>query len=156
MSSTLKFIWVGKLKKNFWKEAAFYYWQRLSRSYSLREVQIKEQAGDKNPQTIRQKESQAILVNLSNKDTVISLDKQGEMLSSEKLAKFLLNWVETPGKDPCFVLGGAFGLSKHLRNQSHYSISFGPVTLPNELARILLLEQLYRATTINQNHPYHH
>ena len=156
MSLNLKFIWIGKLKKNFWQEAASYYWEKLSQSYKLSEQRIKENSGCKDPQIIRQKQCAAIMDKLTNKEIVINLDTQGKMVSSEKLADYLQTWIQTPGKDPCFILGGSYGISRELMQKSHYSISFGPITLPNALARIVLLEQLYRATRINQNHPYHH
>jgi len=156
MSLNLRFIWIGKLKKTYWQEAASHYWERLSNSYKLQENRIKETSGSKNPEVIRQKESQAIMQKLSGQEILISLDAQGKMVSSEQLAKYLLTWIQTPGKDPCFILGGSYGISKELKQKSHHLISFGPITLPNELARIVLLEQIYRASTINQNHPYHH
>lgn len=156
MSLNLKFIWIGKLKKNFWQEAAAYYWERLTKYYKLREYRIKENYGSNDPEIIRQKQSKAIMDKLSDKEIVISLDSQGKKISSEKLANYLLTWIQTPGKDPCFILGGSYGISKELMQKSHFLISFGPITLPNELARIVLLEQIYRATTINHNHPYHH
>lgn len=156
MSQNLKFIWIGKLKKDFWQEAASHYWERLSNAYKLKEQRIKEISGSKIPEEIRQKESEAILQKLSGQEIIISLDAQGKMVSSEKLAKYLLDWIQTPGKDPCFILGGSYGISWELKQKSHHLISFGPITLPNELARVVLLEQIYRAYTINQNHPYHH
>jgi 23S rRNA (pseudouridine1915-N3)-methyltransferase len=63
---------------------------------------------------------------------------------------------EDATKIPCFAIGGPYGLNAAVRRQSRFVLSFGPMTLPHELARILLLEQLYRAGSIERNLPYHH
>lgn len=81
---------------------------------------------------------------------------QGSSYSSEEFAAGLEKWLEDPIRRPCFILGGAFGLSDEVRERCDRLISLGPMTLPHELARVVLLEQLYRAMTILKGTGYHH
>ena len=87
---------------------------------------------------------------------VISLDRKGRLFTSRQLSSALKVWLETPGRTPCFVIGGAYGLSRDVVSRSDLTLSLGPMTLPHELARVVLLEQLYRADAILRNLPYHH
>ncbi|MCF8085878.1 MAG: 23S rRNA (pseudouridine(1915)-N(3))-methyltransferase RlmH, partial [Desulfohalobiaceae bacterium] len=88
-------------------------------------------------------------------DRVICLDQKGTALTSEEFAGRLGRWLEQPGT-PCFILGGAFGLEPKLIQTADSSLSLSPMTLPHELSRVLLMEQIFRAATINWGHPYHH
>ncbi len=156
MAKLIKFIWIGKLKQNFWENAAKHYWGRLSRYYRLQKVCLKD--GPKHFSTAQkmQYESQSILKKTSLNEINIILDSQGQYLSSEQFACKLNHWLQESNKIPCFIIGGAFGLNDEIREKSNILLSLGPMTLPHELTRIVLLEQIYRATAINLNHPYHH
>jgi 23S rRNA (pseudouridine1915-N3)-methyltransferase len=156
MAHHIRFLWVGRIKERFWQEAAGHYWKRLSRYCKLKEVTLKDGPASSSPQDRIRIESQAIQSKLEKSDGCICLDQSGTSLTSPQLAEHLTSWLEAPGQNPCFVLGGAFGLSSDLLKQSRFVLSLGPLTLPHELARILLLEQLYRAATIMHGHPYHH
>ncbi|MDZ7759375.1 MAG: 23S rRNA (pseudouridine(1915)-N(3))-methyltransferase RlmH [Desulfovermiculus sp.] len=152
----IKIICIGKIKKSYWQAAATTYVQRLRRFCSLDIMELKD--GPKHlPSCERmQVEAQAIQAKVSSQDIIICLDSHGRSLTSPQLASQVKSWLEAPGQTPCFVLGGAYGLSAHLIEQSSSVLGLGPLTLPHELARIVLLEQLYRALTIIHNHPYHH
>lgn len=152
----IKIVCIGKIKKSYWQEAATTYVQRLQKFCSLKIIELKDGPKHLPPQERMQVEAQAIQTKTSPQDIVICLDSHGRSLASSQLALRVKSWLEIPGKPPCFVLGGAYGLSAHLIDQSASSLSLGPMTLPHELARIVLLEQLYRAFTIIHNHPYHH
>ncbi|MFO7877908.1 MAG: 23S rRNA (pseudouridine(1915)-N(3))-methyltransferase RlmH [Desulfovermiculus sp.] len=152
----IKIICIGKIKKSYWQEAAHTYAQRLKRFCSLYTLEVKDGPKHLPPEKRMQVEAQAILAKTSPQDFLISLDSQGMSLSSPQLAAKLKSWLENPGQNPCFLLGGADGLATELIAQSSSVLSLGPLTLPHELARIVLLEQLYRASTILHNHPYHH
>ena len=156
MASRIKFIWIGKLKKNYWTAAQDHYWKRLSRYHQLEEVTLKDSPARLPADKRAEQESRSILAKLSNQDLVISLDCTGNSLSSIKLASHLNTWTQDRNRKPCFIIGGPYGLSRELLDESSMVLSFGPMTLPHELARIILLEQLYRAATLNHNHPYHH
>ena len=77
-------------------------------------------------------------------------------MASREFASWLERLIEDPGRQPVFVLGGPHGLSPDILSRADAVLAFGPGTLPHELARIVLLEQLYRALTILAGHPYHH
>lgn len=156
MSQKLKFIWVGKLKKKFWQEAAAIYWSRLKRFYRLEEITVKDALGNQPLDNKIAAESKKISQKITGKDLVILLDDKGKQLSTSQLAKQLHIWIDTPGTYPCFVLGGAYGVDQTLHQRSDFNLGLSRLTFPHELARILLLEQLYRATTILKGHPYHH
>ena len=86
---------------------------------------------------------------------VIVLDARGKQLSSEELADFLRKHVDQGTRRLVFAVGGADGFSDEARKSAHFQLSLGKMTLPHELARVVLLEQLYRAFTILKGHPYH-
>jgi 23S rRNA (pseudouridine1915-N3)-methyltransferase len=86
---------------------------------------------------------------------VCVLDREGAALSSTDLAGFLAER-RLSGKDLCFVIGGPFGLDPSVVERADARVSFGPITLPHELARVVLLEQLFRAHKILSNEPYHY
>lgn len=90
----------------------------------------------------------------TNAVTVV-LDERGEALSSTALAKKLENWRDTGRREARFVIGAADGHDKAVRNEADLLLSFGPATWPHMLARAMLAEQLFRATSILANHPYH-
>lgn len=156
MAHKIKFLWVGKLKERFWQDAASHYWKRLSRYFELKEAVLKDGPAQASRAEKIRIESRAIQSKLEAADYCICLDSSGKNPTSPQLAKLLSSWIESPGQTPCFVLGGAHGLSSDLLRQSSFVLSLGGLTLPHELARILLLEQLYRAATIMHGHPYHH
>ncbi len=84
------------------------------------------------------------------------LDEHGERLTSRKLAANLTKWTDMPGVEPTFVIGGPFGLSDEVKAAARHSVRLSDMTLPHELARLTLLEQLYRAACIQKGIPYHH
>jgi 23S rRNA (pseudouridine1915-N3)-methyltransferase len=155
MAAQITFIWIGQLKNSVFVEPVALYWQRLQRYYRLREVCLKDASGRLPAKQRVEQESQAVLNALDDRDTPICLDHQGKALASTAFAQYLRSWLEEPNKRPCFIIGGAFGLSRQLKQRSRLVLSLGPLTFPHELARLILLEQVYRAATILHNHPYH-
>ncbi|MBT8078726.1 MAG: 23S rRNA (pseudouridine(1915)-N(3))-methyltransferase RlmH [Gammaproteobacteria bacterium] len=99
-------------------------------------------------------ESGKMLQRLDRSDFVVALDEGGRQLSSDDLALRLQRW-QTGGRDLAFLIGGPDGLGPDCLGRADFCWSLSRVTLPHGLARILLVEQLYRAWSINQNHPYH-
>jgi 23S rRNA (pseudouridine1915-N3)-methyltransferase len=86
---------------------------------------------------------------------LVLLDSRGTQLTSEQLAGFLDQHMQRATQQLCFVVGGPDGFNAETRKAANYLLSLGPMTLPHELARVILLEQLYRAFTILKGHPYH-
>lgn len=154
--SKIVFIWVGKLKESFSKDGCAHYWKKLSRFFKLEEAVVKD-GPSKLPTTERnKKEGEGILGKVKKGDVLIILDEHGERLTSRELAKRLRKWVDAPNQRPVFVIGGPFGLSDEVKQAARHAIRLSDMTLPHELARLVLLEQLYRAGTIHKNMPYHH
>jgi 23S rRNA (pseudouridine1915-N3)-methyltransferase len=102
---------------------------------------------------IRQ-ESEAILSAIPDASTMIALDVQGQRWSTEQLSAQMATW-RMEGKNLAFVIGGPDGLSQHCLARAQVRWSLSPLTLPHPLVRIVFIEQIYRAWTILQNHPYH-
>lgn len=154
--SKIGFIWVGKLKEPFSRDGCAHYWKKLSRFFKLDEAVVKDAPGKLPPADKNRKEGEGILAKLSPGDVPIILDEHGERLTSRKLAKKVRTWTEAPNQRPVFIIGGPFGLSDEVKAAASHAIRLSDMTLPHELARLLLLEQLYRAGTILKNMPYHH
>ncbi|MDE2578044.1 MAG: 23S rRNA (pseudouridine(1915)-N(3))-methyltransferase RlmH [Hyphomicrobiales bacterium] len=86
---------------------------------------------------------------------LVALDERGKTLTSADFAALIARWRDSGRKDACFLIGGADGLDSHLRDQAEMTLSFGAMTLPHQLVRVLALEQIYRAVSILSGHPYH-
>lgn len=146
-------IAVGSIKENFYTEAISEYSKRMSRYAQVNIIEVQEDAQEKSISKKIDKESEKL--DKALKGYVILLDRQGELLSSEKLAE-TLDKCQTDGvSEISFVIGGSNGVSEALKQKSNKVISFGKITFPHQLFRVVLMEQIYRAFTINNNLPYH-
>ena len=154
--SRIGFLWVGKLKEPFSRDGCALYWKKLSRFFQLEETVIKDAPGKLPPADKNKVEGERILAKVKPGDVLILLDEFGERLTSRSLAKKLKQWTDAPNQRPVFVIGGPFGLSDEVKAAARHTVRLSDMTLPHELARLLLLEQLYRAGTIHRNMPYHH
>lgn len=153
---TIRLLSVGRLRTPHWKAAAAHYLDRLKHWIDVREIVIADAAASLAPQARRQEESARLLGAVSPGDSLVCLDERGTSLTSREFAALCARLGEDATKTPCFIVGGAYGVSEALRNQARHVIALGPLTLPHELARVVLLEQLYRAESITRNMPYHH
>ncbi|OEU68584.1 MAG: 50S rRNA methyltransferase [Desulfovibrio sp. S3730MH75] len=154
--SKLRFIWVGKLKEPFFKDAAAHYSKKLGRFHKLDETILKDAPGKLPSEDKVLREGKSIITKIRPSDMVICLDETGIELTSVQLSKKLQIWTEDPNLTPCFIIGGPFGLSDEVKNVARDQLSLSKMTLPHELARTMLLEQLYRAASILRGSPYHH
>jgi 23S rRNA (pseudouridine1915-N3)-methyltransferase len=152
----LGFIWVGKLKESFSRDGCALYWKKLGRFFKLDETMVKDAPGKLPPEEKSRREGEAILAKIGPGDVVVILDEHGDRLTSRQLADFVRKWTDAPNQRPVFVIGGPFGLSDEVKAAARARIRLSDMTLPHELARLVLLEQLYRAATILKNMPYHH
>ena len=142
---------VGKLRESFWREACAEYSKRLTGQAS--KFQVIEVEEDSSADSER--EGERLLARLSERSWVVACDGTGQQLSSEKLAA-RIEQVCTDGESQLFFLvGGANGLSDAVRVRANLLLSFGAMTFPHPLARVMLLEQLYRAFKINRGEAYH-
>lgn len=138
---------VGKLKERFWKDACAEYLKRLS---AYAKVEVREL-----PDSNVREESQALLAALPEKVPVVLLDIKGKETSSEGLAELIDDYGLSGDSHLAFVIGGSDGVSDEVKKRATRRVSFGPITLPHNLARVVLLEQIYRAFKINRGEPYH-
>lgn len=147
---------VGKLKERFWKDAVAEYAKRLGGYVSLNIVEVP----DRDPAKVggedkaREAEGEGILKACGGSH-VILLAIEGKQRSSEGLAKRLDALMLGGSSDIAFVIGGSTGVSDAVRARADEQLSFGPITLPHNLARVVLLEQVYRAYRIMRGEPYH-
>ncbi len=148
---------VGSLK-GWAAEGADDYLKRLRRSFAVEVVEVPEEDLNRRPTgEVLKAEAGKLLKRVPAGAYVISLDRErGEPLSSEKLARRLDSLGLSGRSHIAFVVGGPLGLSPEVLGKADALISFGPITLPHSLARVVLLEQLYRASKINRGEKYHY
>ena len=139
--SHYKIIAIGKIKKKWIQEGIEMYLKRLP---SLKVIEIKD-----NNQL---KEENAIKEIIKKNEILVTLNENGHPFTSKQLATKLLN---SRNQNITFVIGGASGLSSSLSSSAAWQLSLSPLTFPHEIARLLLIEQIYRAKTITQGGPYH-
>ncbi|THB68519.1 MAG: 23S rRNA (pseudouridine(1915)-N(3))-methyltransferase RlmH [Desulfovibrio sp.] len=152
----IKCLWVGKLKAKHWLDAEAHYLKLLSRHVRLETAMVRDASGRLSPAERNQAEGKSLLAKLGPKDLGVALDERGKSYDSPGLAKLLDTLLHDPVRTPCFIIGGAYGLSDEIKAACPQSLSLGPMTLTHEIARVLLLEQLYRAFAILKGLPYHH
>lgn len=140
----LKIAWIGKTKVPAIQALTDDYLKRLSRYADVEAITLKDEAG-----LLSQGR------NARNKQTLALLDERGKQFSSEEFAKFIGDYQDRNPLPLCFAVGSADGFSEEARRSAALVISLGKMTLAHELARVVLLEQLYRAFTILKKHPYH-
>ena len=152
---TIRLLVVGAAKAPRLREAASHYLTALRRHVPVEEVVLRDgKASDRERRMAE--EGRAILAKLGPRDLLVVLDDNGRSLASRELASRLGQLLEDPGRRPCFVVGGAFGLPPEVLARADLTLALGPGTLPHELARVVLYEQLYRASSILAGAPYHH
>ena len=148
---------VGKLKERFWKDACAEYVKRLGAygKVDVREVADIDPAKAGGVEQSRNKEGEAILAAVPDRSHMILLAIDGKQRSSEDFSAHLDELMLRGNSDLAFVIGGSDGVSAEVRARADETFSFGPITLPHNLARVVLLEQLYRACKISHGEPYH-
>ncbi len=151
---------VGKLKEKFYIEAAAEYRKRLSAYCKLSVVELPEYRLPANPTqgdiaVALEKEGEAIRAKLPPSASVVALCVEGGLRSSEELASLLTTWSNNSAKHLVFVIGGSYGLAPSLKAEAWAQLSMSPMTFPHHLARVMLLEQLYRAFKIQEGSSYH-
>lgn len=149
-------IALGKFKEAAFKDLEREYLKRLGPFAKVSVVELPEEPYGKNAdlERLREKEAQAIQKHLPKDGMVILLEEKGQLRSSQDFAKFVER-VTSLGKELVFVIGSGIGLAASLKEHSNYSVSLSPLTFPHNFARVLLLEQLYRACTITAGKDYH-
>ena len=147
---------VGQRMPGWVVEAWTEYARRMpaSPALSLREITLEKRGKNADTKRLTAVESTALHAAMPQRARIIALDVKGQQWSTEKLASNLENWMGD-GRDVGFMIGGPDGISPEIMQKADNCWSLGPLTLPHPMVRVVLAEQLYRAWTITQNHPYH-
>lgn len=156
----IRIICIGKLKKKYWTSAAAEYSKRISGYANIEIVELKESKLPSNPSEADENsvlihEGQNILSKIKDNDHVIAMEVEGEQIDSVALAKKIQCAFDTKSSTIDFVIGGSLGLSDEVKKRADYGLSFSKMTFPHQMARIMLLEQIYRAFKINSGETYH-
>lgn len=145
-----RFIWIGKTRDENYRALQDEYLQRLSHFVKCEIIEIKDSA----PHETKEIEGKRILEKLNQSPFVCLLDVEGRKLSSPELAKEVEKWQNGGLKDITFIIGGAEGVSSAVAERAGHVLSLSFLTFTHEMARVVLLEQLYRAYTIIKGFPY--
>lgn len=156
----INFIVLGKLKEKYMKDFSAEYEKRLSGYCKLTVTELEPVKLSDNPseQEIKNaltKETQMIKAKIPKNSFVFSMCIEGKQMSSEELSKKLEDIALTGKNNITFIIGSSFGLSDEIKQMSDYKFSMSKMTFPHKLARIMLIEQVYRALSITNNAKYH-
>ena len=151
---------VGRMKSGAEAELAERYRKRVAqagRKLGLREIEIIEIKESRAPETAKRRieESIALATLIPDGAVMALLDEKGQSLGSGEFAQKIRGWRDGGSADLVFVVGGPDGVAPSLREKAALTLAFGLATWPHQLARVMLLEQIYRAITILSGHPYH-
>lgn len=150
-------ITVGSLKESYWKEAQEEYLKRLS-PFARVEVVVIPEVPLRSPgerEAVQREEAQRILERIGEGSRVIALDEHGKQESSVAFAKTITRWTQH-GEPLTFILGGPTGLHPDLRQRTSAMMALSQLTFTHQMARVILLEQLYRSYMINRGQAYHY
>jgi 23S rRNA (pseudouridine1915-N3)-methyltransferase len=150
----IKIAWIGKTKEPAIQALTDEYLQRISRYVQVEGTALRDETAllslcGRSASGRRGKSS------ADGYSTLVVMDSHGKEFSSEKFAQFIGNYQESNPRPLVFAVGGADGFTEQTRAAAQFTLSLGKITLAHELARVVLLEQIYRAFTILKGHPYH-
>ena len=156
----IKIVTVGKLKEKYLKDGIAEYTKRISRFAKLEMIELADEktpdkASELENKKILETEGARILSKVGERDFVVVLAIEGKTLSSEEFSKQLEQASIKGYSTLTFTIGGSLGLAPVVKNRANLSVSFGRLTLPHQLMRLVLIEQIYRVFTIQQGSPYH-
>ena len=145
-----RFVWIGKTKNEHWRALQNDYLQRVAHFARFEICEIKESQ----PRETKETEAKRILENLPGAAFVVLLDVAGKQFDSHELSREIENWQNRSLREIAFVIGGQDGVTEAVIKKADLRLSLSKLTLTHEAARVLLAEQLYRAFTIINSHPY--
>ncbi|MCW6653249.1 23S rRNA (pseudouridine(1915)-N(3))-methyltransferase RlmH [Aerococcaceae bacterium NML191292] len=156
----IEIICVGKLKEKYLKQGIEEYLKRLSSYATVNVIEVtdeptKEEMSETEINQVLDKEADKILARLAPDRQVIVMAIEGKLVTSEELAAQLDQYATYGQSKVSFIIGGSLGLADRLKQRANWRISFGRITLPHQLMRLVLTEQIYRAFRIIHNHAYH-
>lgn len=152
----LRVVWVGKTRAAFARQGVELYLKRIRALQQIECVEIRPAShSGRDPQAAVKLESDAILKRLAPGDPMVLLDEKGSRPTSKEMGA-MLGRLSEGGGQATFVLGGPFGVDGRVGSMAAERLSLSHLTFPHQLARVILLEQLYRALTLQLGHAYHH
>ncbi|WP_205030008.1 23S rRNA (pseudouridine(1915)-N(3))-methyltransferase RlmH [Streptococcus porcinus] len=156
----VKIISVGKLKEKYLKDGITEYQKRLSRFCQFEIIELidektPEKASQAENTKILAKEAERIQKKIGSRDFIIALAIEGKQFSSEVFSQQITNITVQGYSTITFIIGGSLGLDVSLKKRANVLMSFGLLTLPHQLMRLVLIEQIYRAFMIQEGSPYH-
>lgn len=149
----IKLITVGQIKEKYLKEAIEEYKKRISKYTNIEIIEVKDE-GLVEEEKAKNKEAEKINKHINDRDYLITLEIEGQQMTSPDFAKKIDN-ILIENSNIVFIIGGSYGLSDEIKNKARLHLSFSKMTFPHQLFRVLLLEQIYRAYKINNNESYH-
>ena len=157
---SVKIICVGKLKEAFYEQAVKEYIKRLSAFCKLEieelpEVKLPQEPSKAEIEAALLKEGEAVKSRIPKGSAVIAMCIEGKGMSSEGFAELMEDFALKGVSRLCFVIGGSFGLSKEVKAMAQFKLSMSAMTFPHHLARVMLLEQIYRGFNITSGGKYH-
>ena len=149
-------VCIGKIKESFYRDALAEYAKRLTRfcRFTVTELAEKQLEGRNEADIKAVKEDEGKRIVNAVKGYVIALDMRGEQLSSEQLSAKIVGFMQV-ASTVTFVIGGSYGLAECVLKRADYKLSFGKMTFPHQLMRVITAEQIYRAFTIAEGSGYH-
>ncbi|MBQ7276239.1 MAG: 23S rRNA (pseudouridine(1915)-N(3))-methyltransferase RlmH [Bacilli bacterium] len=150
----IKIIVVGKIKENYFNLGIEEYKKRLKAFCDIDLIEVKEINTNDNVKNLKE-EKDEILSNIDNDDYVVTLEIKGKEIDSVELANLIKDHYIYSSKIMTFIIGSSCGLDNEVIKRADYHLSFGKMTFPHQMMRMILFEQLYRAMTIINNHKYH-
>ena len=156
----VQLLCVGKMKEKFYIEGAAEYVKRLGAYCKLTVTELPEERLPENPSPAQiegalEKEGNAILAKIPKGSKVVALCVEGKTMSSEKLAEAVDGWAVQGVSQITFLIGGSYGMHESVKRRADLRLSMSPMTFPHHLARVMVLEQIYRAFKINEGSSYH-
>ncbi|MCS7036863.1 MAG: 23S rRNA (pseudouridine(1915)-N(3))-methyltransferase RlmH [Saprospiraceae bacterium] len=150
-------VWaIGKTTEAYLQTGLSLYEKRLSHYLPFTWQTLPAHKGKNNdPQNLKQQEGQTVLEKLRPDDYLVLLDERGQQLTSLELAQWLQQRLQAPARRLIFLIGGAYGFSPDLYARANAQLALSRLTFSHQMARLFLMEQLYRAMTILRNEPYH-
>lgn len=154
----LTVIFIGKTGKKNLEQEICEYLRRLNHYAEINIIEISGiRLGAKLKESeIREKEGVLVLAKLKETDYLILLDERGKEMTSSDFAKTIGQWQNRSIKNAVFLIGGAYGFSEKVYLRANFNLSLSQMTFSHQMARLIFMEQLYRAYTILKGEPYHH
>lgn len=151
---------VGKIKEKYMRDAIQEYVKRLGPYCKIEVIEVADEKTDENASTtmielVKNKEGEKLSRYIRDDAYVITLEIEGELLTSEQLAKKVETLGVTGKSHIIFVIGGSLGLADSIKKRANYAVSFSRMTFPHQLVRVILVEQIYRSYRIITGAPYH-